>query len=695
MEQRAGNILGELTAETDKTMLDLAFYESRNYRELIHGTDFRFVVGRRGTGKSALFEKVKEALAHQPGILLLTERPTEDKASAFQHELRKLSSDYASVRMICRLTWKIQILTEALEAILDQYKASRLDHFQTLIEYRDTQKSLFSERGLARSLEALRSALAHYPIEDAVVMPERIATHFRVNWLQAEVFSALRELKRKVVFLYDGLDEGWVPSSWATGLLGGLAKATVEFKEGSGVHCLLFIRDNMFRALAEFDGDYTRNIEGNTLRLHWDEDSLLDLVALRLRAAFGWRGENNIRVWNRFAQRGLEGIDGFRRCLRLTLYRPRDVIALINGAYQIAASHNRAAIIDSDVDVTATRISEARLRDLYKEYDQVFPGLSQFAQVVQGDAPRLRYETIHVLLQTVAARPHEGLVERDFALINTGAEAFNALYSVGFVGIQDPDGTVRFCHDGSNTDIQGYITDRTVVVHPCYWRALGLNDDHAEDISIRVDDEEDVTLGRAGKTEMVEMRLRQLGRIIEELHRIPTGQAGGHAFEEWTLSASKYLFSLGLDNISWRQNLGQSHRRDIAGVVKGQSSFWKKLQNYDVQQVLILAENEEETTEDVFRHAWNCLKPPFGRCLIVVTRSREEKISESERSLVKRGYDGQPRRLIVLVPAMLLERALRKMRGSNEKRDDYTVDLLNKRLEVFERSYVTQRARDR
>src|SRR5438128_1018538 len=53
--ERSGNILGEIVAEADSEMLQAAFYESRNYRELVHGTDFRFVVGRRGTGKSALY----------------------------------------------------------------------------------------------------------------------------------------------------------------------------------------------------------------------------------------------------------------------------------------------------------------------------------------------------------------------------------------------------------------------------------------------------------------------------------------------------------------------------------------------------------------------------------------------------------------------------------------------------------------
>ena len=51
----------------------------------------------------------------------------------------------------------------------------------------------------------------------------------------------------------------------------------------------------MLRALAHYDGDFARHIEGNIMRLHWDENSLLSLVAARLRAALGVTRENDIK----------------------------------------------------------------------------------------------------------------------------------------------------------------------------------------------------------------------------------------------------------------------------------------------------------------------------------------------------------------------------------------------------------------
>ena len=129
----------------------------------------------------------------------------------------------------------------------------------------------------------------------------------------------------------------------------------------------------MFRALAHQDDDFTRYIEGHTLRLQWDEESLFSLVVARLRVALGIEAlENNVKVWNRFAHRELKGRDGFIRCLRHTLYRPRDILVLLNQAYMNAKRDGRTNIIGKDIEKTAVDISQHRLDDLCKELCLVF-----------------------------------------------------------------------------------------------------------------------------------------------------------------------------------------------------------------------------------------------------------------------------------------------------------------------------------
>ena len=225
----------------------------------------------------------------------------------------------------------------------------------------------------------------------------------------------------------------------------------------SNIHGALFLRDNIFRSIAHFDADYSRHIEGNTLRLRWDETSLLHLIANRLRFRPGLDSTvSDVRAWNRFAQRELGDREGFRRCLNHTLYRPRDLLVLLNQAAIIAARSSRQNIVNEDIAATAKQISQDRLADLLKEYDTVLPGLDLFTKAFTHQ-PAL--STVRVLVaylnEVVASDPYETRAAGDFALLGTGADVLLALYGVGFVGMEDAStGRYVFCHDGAPSTLR-------------------------------------------------------------------------------------------------------------------------------------------------------------------------------------------------------------------------------------------------
>jgi len=79
--------------------------------------------------------------------------------------------------------------------------------------------------------------------------------------------------------------------------------------------------------------------------------------------------EKNLRVWDRATARDISGMDGFRRCLRLTPYRPRDLMILLNNAFNHAHSHGRDTIVNKDIEAMAREASYSRFDDLKKEYD--------------------------------------------------------------------------------------------------------------------------------------------------------------------------------------------------------------------------------------------------------------------------------------------------------------------------------------
>jgi hypothetical protein len=523
----------------------------------------------------------------------------------------------------------------------------------------------------------------------AVEVPGRLAIALDIERLQTAVRGLLTELGARIVVMYDGLDEGWTPDPLATSVIGGLAIAASDFADVQlGIYPVLFIRDNIFRALAQLDHDFTRHIEGHTLRLHWDESSLFHFVARRLRIALGIQDtENDVRVWNRFAQKGLKDRDGFSRCLRHTLYRPRDIVVLLNEAYVHAVQDSRAEIVEEDVEASATTVSHNRLQDLIKEYDVVFPGLKLFVSLFHGRPAQERYSTVVQMLdESISTADYAEPAARDFSVFNSGKEIATALYSVGFLGVRDATGhAFIFCHDGAATPGTTIEGSRPVTIHPCYWNALELGGELLpEEVMLQINDEYEEA---PHVKQTADVRVKLYGEIVGALPRISQGRESAADFEQWVLRAIRVLFAGKLTNPQLRPNLAGVQQRDVVATNLGRSDFWRRiLEDYRTRQVVFEVKNYEELTSDDFRQILSYLTAPYGDFAVVVTRSQNEVPSERDRDWLRTMWH-EHKRMILILPASIVARCISKLRNSDRKYD-YTEETLNKRMDTFVRSYL-------
>src|SRR4051794_21116206 len=141
----ARNLLGASRAEADTAMLESAFVETTEYRALTTSEDFHFVVGRRGTGKSALFHRV----AHHyrsigKAFVLHCEVPKEHDAVNVHGTLKQAGCDYKRARALCRLAWRGYILGKIGLQLVDHYKAERCEHVSWLRDYLEKWSSALS-----------------------------------------------------------------------------------------------------------------------------------------------------------------------------------------------------------------------------------------------------------------------------------------------------------------------------------------------------------------------------------------------------------------------------------------------------------------------------------------------------------------------------------------------------------------------
>ncbi len=664
-----GNILGASRAEADENMLAKAFVETADYRALAYTRDFNHVVGRRGTGKSALFDRIRAHFTAQRSTFLVTSAPYEHETLVLQNLLREICPDYRNARAILRLTWRLNILLSIFE-ISRHYKLNRVPEYAYLQTYKESHPELAAKMGAERCASIIREHRSG--IQSSSDLPGKIAAKLRIDWVQENVREMLTATGHSGVALWDGLDEGWLPDQASTAIVGGLAAAVADLRDRKvGIHGILFVRDNIFRAFSfrqRFLEAYRRHHNAPAL----DRTVSPHPSSGRLRVAFDFGDiENDVKVWNRFAGRELQNKTGFETCLKQTLYRPRDLLVLLNGAYVTATRENRDQIIGNDLVATSRGVSADRLNDLFSEYQTVLPELALFVKAFENGPAFFAYGSVVELLKVLVRRnDYESSSAGDFAIFNSGPDAFLALYSVGFVGIRDKSvDHYQFCHDGALANVSEIEMERAVVVPPCYWQALNLNSpaDESSSLVIEVDDEVEDKFIRPEKAERVahvkDIRTKHLGQVLEQLPKIELGREGYSEFEDWVNRAVKIIFAGKLGNVEFKPNQGDVQQRDIVATNLSPNGFWRRvLEDYETRHVIIEVKNYTELGRDDFRQMLSYMGGFYGRLGIVIYRSESEGMTVHERAWLQEIWHTQ-NRLVLTLPVPLIRRCISKLRS--------------------------------
>ena len=687
------NILGDLRAEYDHAMLEAAFYESPDYRSLIESGDRTVIVGRRGAGKSALFYRLKKHWQAAAHTTVITIAPEDYETISLQGVLTPFKSRVNLVRAAAKLGWRYALVMEIATALRNHFKFSQIAGIQALLA------ELKEWNRVSGTVPAkMRQKVA--PLLTGQQSPEllvgELANRLQLNILAEQLSLCLTTLGQTIYILIDRLDEGYEANELGIGLIDGFLHATIEINRAlPKVKAFMFLRDNIFRTIAKYDADYSRQIEGQVIRLHWDEYHLLNLIANRFRAAFNINIESSLAVWDQRTCRDIAGRDGFRVCLRLTLYRPRDLLVLLNNAFYHGFQHERETILGEDIEHSATEISENRFADLQKEYQSIFPGLERMTRAFTDGPGIWTGSNVRQLLAGVAAAPDLTPEEaQHFAILGSPDGCVQSLYSVGFLGIKDVSSTrFKFCHDGNQTKLE-IPGNAEYIVHPCYWRSLGIRStdlgaETSEELPpaiTEIRDEFDIEV--ASTTPAI--RNHRIGQIISALASIPVGEEGAGKFEEWCHQAISILFAAGLSNVELKPNKDATQRRDIVARNQGKTDACKRILNdYGSRQVIFEVKNYTEMGPTEYRQMNSYLVRDYGRLGFIITREADESLRKDKDLAWVREIFFENDKLIVKLTGAWLSKYLSKAR-SPQKHDAADV-ALEGLLDRYSRNYLSLR----
>lgn len=684
------NPLGDVRAEADHVMLSQAFFETPDYLTLLESHDKVVVVGRRGTGKSALTYRLQKQWSTIKTNTVLIISPDEHHTLALRPWIAKLGSSFLLIKASSRLLWRYGLILASAQALSTKFKvkdaiAKSPILFSHLHRWGKTDIAFYDK------LRAqMRNYLAESMPEDQII--GHLADLLQLTQLEKELQAAIPD-DHHIKILVDRLDEGFEPDLHGIAFVDGMVTAAIDIATAfrGKIRPVVFLRDNIFRAVAHYDQDYSRNIEAFTLRLHWDVNTLFYFVSNRLRAAFHDDQENNKRLWNRYCEYDLQGDEGFKRCLSLTLYRPRDILILLNSAFESAKrripDQSPTTIATTDLEFSAKTISSNRLDDLRKEYRHIFKSIDAVTSVFANGNPELAVvEASQLLDQVIASPPQIAEAQQELAIFQYPVELIRSLYSVGFFGVHDgATGSFLFCHDGKKPDVNLLLQDK-VLIHPCYWMALSLSRSNLNpEEAAEINDEYEIKV----QSITPQIRLARLGKIMSDLESIPVGVGGAAQYKHWCLEASKICFAGRLDNMELHPNKGATSRRDIVGTNLGRSDFWMRVQqDYGTRQVIFEVKNYEGLSQDDYRQVLAYLSGQYGNLAFLISRDHSTDLERGKELEWFKGIYNEHKKMIIKLTGKHLSQLLSKNR--NPLKHDAADQSLNSLLDKYERLYLGQ-----
>jgi hypothetical protein len=677
-----GNVLGDIRAEHDAKMLEASFWQTTDYKALLESYDRCIVVGRRGTGKSALVHMLSKHWHAKPKTHVMTISPIEEQIIGLRDVVSLFGENYLHIKAGSKLAWRYAIYMELLSEIASHYK------MKNDLDYKSVEKHLLSWGAKRQNISGkIRKKLISILDTGKDVKPATrisdLSDNFELDLLEEVLFEAISKSNHQFVIFADRLDEGYTPDDLGVAIVDGFIQSVIDIKQNlqEKVIAFAFVRDNIHRAISKMDPDFTRNIEGQVLRLHWD----------RMRVAFNSTIENNTRVWNAYTANELQSNTGFKEALKLTLYRPRDILVLLNDAFLRAATHDRTKIIIDDIKATANTISQNRLNDLLKEYENVFPALDIFTSLFGNKRPDFTIaEASEIIIQAFDIKEvNDKMKLQDILLFEGPVQVIQRLYSVGFFGLYNQQSSSYvFCHDGKEPEKE-FTPGSKLLLHPCYWLALSVHEsDITPETADDIHDEYDIEVSSVSE----EQRKQRIGALLQELNNIPEGKEGAVDFEAWALKAIKILFATNLTNIELHSNKNGLQQRDIIATNLADTPVWKRiLTDYQSRQVVFEIKNYKTLGADEYRQVNSYLFKDYGRLAFIINRDHSENLEKHKELIwVKELYDNH-NKLVIKLPSKFLERHLSKMR-SPQKHDEVNKQL-SKLLDLYIRSYLNNKCK--
>ncbi|MEQ1536155.1 MAG: hypothetical protein ABL923_09785 [Burkholderiaceae bacterium] len=481
--------IGDSTAENEMTTLNSYFLRTDQYSRALRG-EVNLVVGRKGAGKTALFIQVRDKTRADKQNIVLDLKPEGYQLLKLKEDILAHLTQGASQHLVTAF-WEYLILLEITYKLLEKDQNTHKFNHEIRDMYLDLEKTYrvdgysgegdFSERLLALSQRIAQDYGQRFGNTDSTKLSidqvtELVYSH-DVRLLRRQVSNYL-QYKQDVWVLFDNLDKGWstqgvdvVDAMVLRCLIDAGRKVERDMrKDGNTVHCIVFIRNDVYEHLMRQSADFGKEMR---VALDWTDPDLLREL-LRLRLVAGLPSESSDlsfeQIWPKLCISHYKGEETSSYIIERALMRPRNVIKMFSHAKGFAANLSHSKIDESDLEKGIKAYSQDLLVELDHELTDVFPAAQDLLYHFIDANPKLTTAELRNLI--LSAKIEESDINRvvDFLLY------------YGILGIQTTDEQVHYIfnvnYDLKVLQIRATRAGDSViyVMNPAFRPALGISE---------------------------------------------------------------------------------------------------------------------------------------------------------------------------------------------------------------------------
>ena len=476
---------GDPTAENEMTTLGAYYMQTDEFRRAQRG-EVNLVVGRKGSGKTALFLQLRDRIRADKRNVMVDLKPEGYQLIKLKEDLLSYLTEGSRQHLITAF-WEYLLLLEVTYKVLEKDRITHKHNHEIYQMYVDLETTYRAENFSTQGDFS----------ERLLTLSGRIATEYRTRFgdaadtkltaddvtslvyshdirLLRERLSAYLGAKQSVWILFDNLDKGWNTGgvdAIDTIVLRCLVEAGRKIerdmrKKEQRLYCLIFIRNDVYELLMKGSADYGKDMR---VVLDWTDPDMLREM-LRLRLVSGIQGVESAvtfeQVWRTICVSHYRGEDVAAYFIERSLMRPRNVLKMFAHSRGFANNFNHSKIDETDIEKGMKAYSQDLLVELDHELSDVFP-----------QVPNILYALLDRPSTATKAELH-GLF-RSGGLDDESAErVFGFLLYYGVIGLQTDDG-VQYIFDvnydskilTTRAQRQGAIAK--FVVNPAFWDALG------------------------------------------------------------------------------------------------------------------------------------------------------------------------------------------------------------------------------